>query len=490
MRKPRRRRSKAIVILPIVFLLIAGAAFGFLMFSKELSKPKGVVTYDSSLTDAEKALAEGALTDFIPVNDVTISASLEDAAYIDKPGNYLVYQTLVPTTDFYSPVFDITSDELEKYTLTPVEELEPTTKLLSLDGKYYLDDLKEGAKYRVIHFESKTPDETKDKVATKIEKTGLEKDGVLRFSQTGVAALTRRMLNKLAEVGSGAYFAEYIKDYLSASDLTHISNEVSFASDCSIKDMTLCADPRMFDAISAIGTDIVELTGNHNNDWGKTANIETIKLYHEKDIKTFGGGETEEDAAKPLEISEKGNNITLIGINNSTSSKTNGQGADGNNPGANIYDEALTEKQIKEAKDKGNFVIVDIQFAECYSYPDEGQEMPECDLPITGQQAFFRQLIDEGANMIIGTQAHQPQTYEIYQGKPIYYGLGNLFFDQTYWPGTERSLVLTHYFKDGKLLQTRILPTMYGTSYQPQFLDNTAKQSYLERLLSTSPKGA
>lgn len=489
MRKPRRHRNKAIFILPIVFLLIVGVVVGFLTFSKNISKPKGIITYDDSLTDTERTLAENALADFIPVDDVTISASLEDAAYIEKAGNYLVYQTLVPTTDFYNPVFDITSDELEKYTLTPIEELEPTTKLLSLDGKYYLDDFKEGAKYRILHFDSNTPDETKDKVATKIEKTGLEQDGILRFSQTGVTALTRRMLNKLAEVGSGAYFAEYVKDYLSNSDLTHISNEVSFADDCSIKDMVLCANPRMFDAISAIGTDIIELTGNHNNDWGKTANIETIKLYHDNGLKTFGGGETEEEAKKPLEISEKGNNITLIGINYSTSSKANGQGADGDNPGANIYDAALTKKQIKEAKDKGNFVIVDIQFAECYSYPDEGAEMPECDLPITGQQAFFRQLIDEGADMVIGTQAHQPQTYEIYQGKPVYYGLGNLFFDQTYWPGTERSLILTHYFKDGKLLQTRILPTMYDTAYQPKMLDEVAKKAYLERLLSASPKG-
>ena len=210
MRKPRRHRNKAIFILPIVFLLIVGVVVGFLTFSKNISKPKGIITYDDSLTDTERTLVENALADFIPVDDVTISASLEDAAYIEKAGNYLVYQTLVPTTDFYNPVFDITSDELEKYTLTPIEELEPTTKLLSLDGKDYLDDFKEGAKYRILHFDSNTPDETKDKVATKIEKTGLEQDGILRFSQTGVTALTRRMLNKLAEVGSGAYFAEYV----------------------------------------------------------------------------------------------------------------------------------------------------------------------------------------------------------------------------------------------------------------------------------------
>ena len=115
--------------------------------------------------------------------------------------------------------------------------------------------------------------------------------------------------------------------------------------------------------------------------------------------------------------------------------------------------------------------------------------MPSCDAPISGQQAFFRHLIDLGADMVVGTQAHQPQTYELYNGKPIYYGLGNLFFDQIYWPGTTRGIILTHYFKDGKLLQTRLSPTVYGQALQVQLMDKASAESFLSRLLKSSPKG-
>ena len=91
--------------------------------------------------------------------------------------------------------------------------------------------------------------------------------------------------------------------------------------------------------------------------------------------------------------------------------------------------------------------------------------------------------------MVVGTSAHQPQTYELYQNKPIYYGLGNLFFDQIYWPDTTRSLILTHYFNQNKLLQTRISPTIYDQTFRPRLLDSSEAQTFLSRLLLASPKG-
>ena len=97
--------------------------------------------------------------------------------------------------------------------------------------------------------------------------------------------------------------------------------------------------------------------------------------------------------------------------------------------------------------------------------------------------------VDMGADIILGTQAHQPQTFEIYKGKFIYYGTGNLFFDQTYWPGTERSIVFSHYFYNGKLLQTRLSPTVYDLSYQPHLMDTTDAEQFIARLVKASSRG-
>ncbi len=396
---------------------------------------------------------------------------------ITAPKSVTIRVPYLPVTTFSDPTQNITKDDVEKYELVPISDLTADQKVLGIDNVYYLDNFDEtGAVMKELTFNVDDPNLDKYPEITK--------DNILKINQTGVTALTRAMQNKLNQVGDATFFSEKIADFLKDADFTHISNEVSFADNCSNSaNMRLCSDPRMYDVIEAIGTDIIELTGNHNNDWGVNNNTATINKYHEHNIKTFGGGLNEEAAKVPVEISEKGTNITWIGINHSTSSKANGEGADGDNPGANIYDPEDTLARIKSAKEKGDFVIVDIQFAECYCYPEEGQEMPECDAPISGQAAFFRSLIDAGADMVVGTQAHQPQTYELYAGKPIYYGLGNLFFDQTYWPGTERSLVLTHYFYNGKLIQTKVTPTVYDNNYQTRVMNTDEAEAYLTRLL-------
>ena len=138
------------------------------------------------------------------------------------------------------------------------------------------------------------------------------------------------------------------------------------------------------------------------------------------------------------------------------------------------------KNDIQTAKQQAQFVIVDVQYNECYAYPDGYLEFPICNLPIVGQQETFRKLIDLGADMVIGTQAHQPQIYEQYKDKMIYYGLGNLYFDQTQWPGTERGIILTHYFKQGKLLQTKLTPTEYNETLQTSKMEPAKAQALLE----------
>ncbi len=459
-------------VIPI-FIIVAAIVFGAIYF---INLPRGKVIYDDNLSSETKTLFEEALKNEKFKNDVTISSEIVD--HID--GSELISNIEVPVIDFYYK---------GEPSYLPFSDLDSSTRITS----DYLDTLKSGAKFHIVKITTDNNSE-KDLVSAKLReklpKFPTEKSDLLTINQTGVTALARGIQTKLNQVGDGAYFAENIKDLLSSSDLTHISNEVSFADDCKTESgsTVLCADNRVFDTIKAIGTDIVELTGNHNVDVGKAAALDTLKLYHENNLQTFGGGENAEDAKKPLEINQKNNKITWLGFNLSTT-KAGGGGATDTLPGANLYNEETAKTQIKEAKARGDFVIVDVQYYECYCYPDGFVEHEICDLPINAgesdwpsQEEFFKHLIDLGADLVVGTQAHQPQTFELYNGKPIYYGLGNLFFDQTYWPGTERSLILTHYFWNGKLLQTVITPTVYNESLRTTPMSEDEAAAFLARL--------
>lgn len=52
------------------------------------------------------------------------------------------------------------------------------------------------------------------------------------------------------------------------------------------------------------------------------------------------------------------------------------------------------------------------------------------------------QLIDVGADLIIGGHPHVTQQREIYQGKTIYYSLGNFVFDQYFQPEVQQGLLI------------------------------------------------
>ena len=496
MKRKKGGKTKQVIVTVFVFALVSlGVFFGIQFFTKTgVFRIPGVVYYDDNLSAEELAILKEIFTEEVDLDkDVTISAE----NYLESPelgeGEFLV-SVRVPVTDFYSlennidaaNVGEALSEEnmaAHNYKMVDIGDLDHTKRLLALNGHDYLTEFTKGGVYRVLKFASeKYSEEIAPLIGEKFAKQYPSKESVLTFAQTGVTALSRGMNAKLYQVGDAKYFAENIGDYLSAFDITHTSNESSFTDYATTAN--ICSDKRFIDTLTAIGLDVVELTGNHNVDCGAQAAIETVETYEANNIKMVGGGRNADEAAKPLELSEKGTNITMLAFNQSTGGATLGE-----RPGANQYYEEVAAEQIKAAKERGDFVIVDIQYYECNAYASEYED-PICDRADSAagdQIGFFRHLIDLGADVVVGTSAHQPQTYELYGDGAIYYGLGNLFFDQVWWPGTTRSLILEHYFYNGKLLQTRITPTVYDNSMQTRLLDEETTKWFLERLQSVRP---
>jgi len=368
--------------------------------------------------------------------------------------------------------------------LVRLDELKPGLRVVSVNGIYFYEIEK---KY-LLTLNPENPQAADD-----------EPGQIFTFAQTGVTALTRGLIQKIARTGNPLYITEKIAPFLRQFDLTHASNEVSFAEECKFVPSTMlfCSPLSYFQILRESGFDIIELTGNHNNDYGYPAANFTMELYRKHQMRFFGGGKDLDDSRailyldveKKFSAREPGKKppvgpvkkAALIGYNEANvfyrydlplAKKTS--------PGANPFELQKMRADIALAKKTADTVIVDFQFAECDAYKPGSND--DCYQPMKNpdQRGVFQAAVDAGADIVVGTQAHQPQVIENYKGGVIFYGLGNLYFDQVRWEGTRQGMVLVHVFFKGKYKTTVVHPTYFDENLQVYLPSGEKKKSLLD----------
>jgi poly-gamma-glutamate synthesis protein (capsule biosynthesis protein) len=268
------------------------------------------------------------------------------------------------------------------------------------------------------------------------------------LAMTGVTALVRATAFTMEARGL-TYPARDIGAWLREADLTHISNEVPFAVNCPPPDpvqegLRFCSDPRYVALLEDVGTDVVELTGDHFQDWGTEAMYFTLDVYRQHDWPYYGGGENIEDGRKAVVVEHNGNRLGFIGCNGKGRPFA---GATASSPGAVVCDFAFMEAEIRRLRGEGVLPIATFQHFEYYTYA-----------ALPNQVADFGRLAAAGAVVVSGSQAHHPQAMAFQDGSFIHYGLGNLFFDQLgVAPGTELAFIDRHVFYDGRYLGVELL---------------------------------
>ena len=293
---------------------------------------------------------------------------------------------------------------------------------------------------------------------------------------TGVTAISRGVEYEIRTHNDPIFPARGVMDVLLKADLTHVDSENPFFEGCIPADegIVLCGLPRSIESLKAIGTDIVDLTGNHQNDYGPEKNLESIGYLEAAGFSYVGGGKDVNDAAKILYKVVNGTKLAFLGYAyfDSLNGPTYRSLAQEDYPGTNFYDEEKLKADIQTAKANADFVIVDYQFIENYSYE-----------PIPGQYDVFRNTIVLGADLVVGVQSHQPQFIEFRDGKPIFYGLGNLFFDQMWSLGTRQGIIPRFTFYNGKLISIEVMTTLLYEYAQPRFVTGKDRLNILNEVL-------
>ncbi|MDD5031833.1 MAG: CapA family protein [Patescibacteria group bacterium] len=100
------------------------------------------------------------------------------------------------------------------------------------------------------------------------------------------------------------------------------------------------------------------------------------------------------------------------------------------------------------------------------------------------QQETARNLIDAGADIIIGHHPHVVQGLEIYKNKPIFYSLGNFIFDQYFSADTQEGLAVGINIADEKS-EFYLFPLKSKLS-QPALMEGTEKEKFFDNLVKWS----
>ena len=387
------------------------------------------------------------------------------------------YKTEVTLLESYDELVSKLQESDTNIGLIEFPDLDFRVKILETEEGYYLDNREASVE---IKFYAQLSEKVDDFILSVLSRNidigteGWDEEKLTKVNRGGVVAIARSLAERMDQVGDYAYPAKEIGSFLADADLTHVSNEVSFVEGCAVySGMRFCSKPEYIETLEESGVDIVELTGNHNNDFGSEYNKNTIETYTSLGMRYFGGGLNSEDASKVLYEEVNGSTIAFVGYNYYDTMLGTLALAGKDRAGANSYSVEKLRGDISEAKEKADVVIVTFQFQECWSYPATDVIYPPCYRPVAvpDQEGVFKQAIDFGADIVVGTQAHQPQTYELYGDGVIFYGLGNLYFDQIYWIGTRQGLVLSHYFYDGQYIQTKITPILQGNDFIPRLAD-------------------
>ncbi|QRN83802.1 CapA family protein [Chloroflexota bacterium] len=366
-------------------------------------------------------------------------------------------------------------------TILPFEDLSPIWKVLRVDGISPIDSDYSPETYALSLIFAL---ESSIEHSMALPPGNYHPDKRTVLVMTGVTALTRATAYMM-EINGNTFPGTDIQQWMTSADLTHISNEVPFAANCpspnpNQENLIFCSSTDRIDLLEYVGTDIIELTGNHMLDYGVAAMNLTIEMYEERGWTYYAGGWDLTDAQTARKITHNGNNLAFIGCNpvGPTSDF-----ATASQPGsAPCGDYGWILEAIAEVRAEGYLPIVTLQYAEDYTA-----------VPSAKMIADFKALADAGAVVVNGSQAHTPKVMTFYNDAFLHYGLGNLFFDQmnvyygeTYMPNTRDEFIDRLVFYDNELISVELLTAELEDYARPRPMTTAERQAFLDRIFNAA----
>ena len=197
------------------------------------------------------------------------------------------------------------------------------------------------------------------------------------------------------------------------------------------------ADPQWLPALKKAGITHAALANNHTNDQGRQGLEDTYNYLKINGLIPIGAGKNAETAAKPV-IIKKGKikaaifNSVLVSLENwvvlPDEFSVNQQSA------SELCENIKNFRQ----KNKTCYIVAVLHWGTEYN-PN----------PSADQRFQAHNLIDAGADVVVGHHPHVAQPIEYYHNKPIFYSLGNFVFDSKNPAANEGILAKINFNENG-----------------------------------------
>ncbi len=166
--------------------------------------------------------------------------------------------------------------------------------------------------------------------------------------------------------------------------------------------------------LTAVPFEVVTTANNHVFDYGLEGFTETHRVLTDNGIQSVGSGQSGEEACKPLVVEVKGIRLGIVNFSEGEDLTATSGG-----PGVFGWELEKVRETVRELRSRVDIVLA---IGHC------GVEYIPFPPPYV--EKAFQEMVDAGADLVIGHHPHVPQGVQIYKGVPICYSLGNYVFYQ------------------------------------------------------------
>lgn len=190
-------------------------------------------------------------------------------------------------------------------------------------------------------------------------------------------------------------------------------------------------------ALTALGIDSVSIASDHIIDFPSDIIKNTISMLEGNNIFIAGRENT------PVYFQKYDKRVAIV----STNSVINGTSTLYTKEGISVYSNDNLIKNIKEAKNNADIVIVDVHWGKEYEYG------------VTEQMRQIAYLaVDNGADLVIGSHAAGVYPVITYKNVPIIYSLGYFIGDSDLYVGKESFIFDITISKENKIEEINMTP--------------------------------